>query len=165
MGALILATGCGEVTATDVNSTDVPEPQSAAIDLSDAELAVLVPDYLDAESMAWFEGVWGVAKNETFEAASCQSGGFMTATGDGSLFAMTVQPEPESGKTAVSNGRVRLSRGEEIGVFNLTPPDWDDAYFRLKPRSKARLSAQLYMFDGDRAEWLKRYDFEFERCP
>lgn len=157
--------GCSDAAVPIAISADVPDPQSVEVDLSDSELAALVPDYLDAESMRWFEGNWGVVANDAFEGRSCQNGGFMTAVVDGTMFAMTAQPEPETDKTEPTSGRVRVSRGEEPGVFSLTPSDWEDAYFRLKPRSTDQLLAHLYLFDSDRTEWLNEYEFNFERCP
>lgn len=162
IGMLIF--GRGEQLAWADNMQDDQPALGHSSTLSDAELAALVPDFVDAASMAWLEGEWGVVQNETFEGPGCQSGGFMTLIVQGDRFAVTARPEPLKDQTNQVSGLVRVSRGQDVGFFNLTPPDWDDAYFRLKPRSRDQLLAQLYMFNRDRSEWLQEYEFDFERC-
>ena len=152
--------GCGKSDSggpADKPALDIPP-------ISDAELADLVPDFVDAQSMPWLAGNWGVFAGSTYEGTSCKDGGAMRLVTSGYVFDVNSDPEPAKAGTAKTSGTVNVSKGEDPGFFNLTPPKWEDAYFRLKPRSKNRLTAQIWSFSSEKTEWFKTHEFEFERC-
>ena len=132
--------------------------------MSDAELAELVPDFVDAQSMPWLEGQWGTIGSSVFATGACSEGGLLTIKVSGYVFDVVSLPEPGHDGSTLVQGTVNVSKGAEPGFFNLTPPDWEDAYFRLNPQSKNNLTAHLYEFVPERTEWVETEQMEWERC-
>lgn len=158
--ALIVA-GCGG----DSDSAQITKsPGKQLPPISDAALAELVPDFVDAQSMTWLAGNWGVLNGSNYAGTTCKDGGAISLKTDGYVFDVNSDPEPDKTDKSKTSGSVNVSKGQNPGSFNLTPPQWKDAYFRIKPRSKDRLSAQLWTFSKEKTEWMKTHEFEFERC-
>lgn len=157
--ALILA-GC----SAGSENVSVDKPAKQVPPISDAELADLVPEFVDAQTMPWLAGTWGVLEGSGYAGSNCEDGGFMDIAIDGYVFAFTSDPEPGQEPVGKSHGTVNISKGQDPGFFNLTPPKWEDAYFRLKPRSKDRLTAHIWSFSSAQTAWFKTHEFEFERC-
>lgn len=132
--------------------------------ISDSELAELVPDFVDAQSMPWLSGEWGVVTGTDFTNANCRDGGYISIQTSGYVFDVNTFPEPGKVNTSKVSGTVNVSKGVEPGFFHLTPPEWSDSYLRLKPRSINRLEAHLYSFAPDKIEWTKTHEFDLERC-
>ncbi len=155
----VMSVSLSSCHADNPHGSDVRIPE-----ISDAELAELVPDFVDAQSMPWLSGDWGVTSESTFAGANCADNGYVSIRSDGYVFGVTTFPEPGKANTDKVTGTVNVSKGVDPGFFHLTPPEWSDSYLRLKPRSKNRLFVQLYSFVPEKTEWIKKHEFDLERC-
>ncbi len=169
VGLIILLAGRSSEPDKQTVEEAKTETLDEKIEKLDDDLAALVPDFVDASTMPWLEGVWGTLSHEAFlPGCSAKDGlGFIQLIASDYVFEAVSEPEPSkagTGKfTEKTMGAATLSKAED-GYFSLTPPKWEDAYLRLKPVSRDLLDAILYEFVPAETEWKPTQTFQIKRC-
>lgn len=140
---------------------EMPEAKTITPELSDEELAALVPDYIDAQSMSWLSGSW--AKSDLLCDSNFGDGFIHFYVEDGWMMGRS-EPEQTSDSYEQTRGRVSLNPGQDNDIY-ITPPKWENAYWRVKPQSKALLKITEWDFKSETTDWREGRSFELVKCP
>ena len=155
------------ITPFILSDCGAAQPDQAVLSvpvISDAELAELVPDFVDAQSMPWLVGTWELISQDSSDATDCANGGYLNIQPSGYVFEISAVPEPGRIEGKRVTGTANVSKGVEPGYFHLTPPQWSDTYLRLKPLSRDQLAVRLYTYAPDDIEWVETEAFDLARC-
>lgn len=126
----------------------------------DPELLALIPKSIPGHELGWLTGQW--FKNND----QCADGKVpyieFSAASDG-LYTIA-DPEPIDVNIMTSvNGRADVNPGER-GFTYVTPPNWDDAYLRIKLNEQEGLDVEFVEFDRDGPDWKVTDTFVLQKC-
>jgi len=140
------------------NSITVNPENSVPVD---EDLAALVPEYLDAQSLSWLAGSW----IKTGGNCDANNGdGFIHFYVDNGWMMGRANSEVNSETSERTNGRVDLNPGVEDGQINITPPGWNNAYWRATPTARDRLKIVQWEFKKETTDWQAGKAFKLYKC-
>jgi len=124
----------------------------------DAEMLALLPKPVPGHELAWLSGSW--VKSD--QACGGPSYFHASASREGLYVMMAAEPAKAKSGTTVS-GRANVNPGEQ-GFTNVTPPEWDDAYLRMKPSSDGEVEVTFVAFVREETRWNATDNFILKNC-
>lgn len=124
----------------------------------DPELLALLPKSVPGHELGWLSGRW--VKSDQ----GCGGPSYMhTSTSRDGLHIMTASEPGKADSGAPVQGRASVNPGER-GFIYVTPPDWDNAYLRMKEKDGGEIEVEFVEFTPEETRWNVTDTFSLMRC-
>lgn len=126
----------------------------------DPEVAALMPKSIPGHELGWLTGRWIINNSQCVNDKAVYIA--FSAARDGLYTIAKPEPKNANSKTSV-NGHAQVNPGER-GFTYVTPPNWDDAYLRIKTNGQEGLEVEFVEFDRDGPDWKVTDTFTLQKC-